>query len=331
MLKIPNNPPQAIPKIFGIGRSRLLAQELCELLGVEIQQLQEETFPDGEIKIKPVCGVAGQPILVLHSMAREAGKTPSEKIWELLMFLSLLKDEGAGPVTALLPYFCYSRSDQKKEFQEPLTLRFLAQLYEAAGLQKLITLDVHNLAAFQNAFRCQSLNLEAAGLFCDYLKTKDLPEGPLVVMSPDFGGIKRGERFSQQLQMALGRPVSMSIVEKYREGAGLRGQALFGPVQGAEVLIYDDIISTGKTILRAAALSREKGARAVTVLVTHGLFSQDPVAVLESPLIDEIVVTNSNVDLLTPEFTMFSKLKIISCAKVLAQGFCLSSASFASK
>ncbi|MGZ3803573.1 MAG: ribose-phosphate diphosphokinase [Pseudobdellovibrionaceae bacterium] len=324
MLANLNNVQSPLPKILGIGSSQILARQICDLGRAQFQALEEEKFPDGEIKLRAVGNVAGENIWVLHSMAFEPSRSPSDKIWELLLLISLLKDEGAKSVTALLPYFSYSRSDQKKETQDPLTLRYLAQLYEAAGMQKIFTMDVHNLAAFQNAFRCPSINLEASSLFCDYLSEQSLPEIPLVVMSPDLGGLKRAEKFSKNLQAALSksqpRPISMAIVEKYREKEGLRGETLVGTVKDAHVFMYDDIISTGKTVLRAAGLARKHGARSVTVMATHGLFSEEAEKTLTSPLIDEFVVTNSNLSLLTPKFKEFPKLKIISCAPVLAQG-----------
>jgi ribose-phosphate pyrophosphokinase len=112
----------------------------------------------------------------------------------------------------------------------------------------------------------------------------------------------------------------MAIVEKYREKEGLRGQALVGAVKDAHVFIYDDIISTGKTVLRAADLARQHGAKFVTVMATHGLFSEDVEKVLRAPCIDEFVVTNSNLSLLDPKFKEFPKLKILSCVPILAQG-----------
>lgn len=321
---MPNNLHRSLPKVFGLGSSSILAQELCELWGTESQQVQEEKFPDGEIKLRPRATVPQGNVWVLHSMAFEATKSPGDKIWELLMFISLLKDEGAGSITALLPYFSYSRADQKKETMDPLALRYLAQLYEAAGIQKILTIDVHNLAAFQNAFRCPSMNLEASFLFCDYLNSKNIPDIPLVVMSPDLGGLKRAEKFCRDLQTVLSkskpRVISMAIAEKYREKGGLRGQTLVGSVSDAHVFMYDDIISTGKTVLRAADLARQHGARSVTVMATHGLFSEDAEKILESPLINEIVVTNTNLNLLAPKFKEFPKLKVLSCASVLAQG-----------
>jgi len=329
---MPENPlvgPRPDLKIFAIGRSRLLAEDLCALGGATLLPLQEESFADGEIQIKPLLPLRlpdpEEEVVILHTLGFELPKSPGEKIWELLMLASLLKDEGCERLTALLPYLAYSRSDQRKEPLDPLSLRYLAQLCEAAGFKRILTLDVHNPGAFENAFRCSSVNLEAAPLFCEYIKAQGLGEGSLVVMSPDLGGVKRAERFSRRLQAVLSRrpaapKVSLAIAEKYREKEGLRGQALVGEVKDAHVLIYDDMISTGKTVLKAADLARSHGARSVRVLACHGIFSQEPEKLLSSPLLDQIIVTNSNPFLGGIQGREFKKLQVLSCAPLLAQG-----------
>lgn len=309
----------SIPKFFGIGSGQRIARELCDHLGVELQQVKEEKFPDGETKLKPLENIASHDIVVIGSMAFEATRSPNEKICELLFFVKLLKNEGAEHITAILPYLSYSRSDQKKEPFDPLTLSYLAQLYEAVGIETILTLDVHNIAAFQNAFRCSNINIEAAPLFCEHLKSHFSSACPLVIMSPDLGGIKRVEKFRNRLQLTLARPVSMAVLEKYREKEGLLGQSLVGSVKGAHVFIYDDMISTGKTVLRAAEVARENGAMSLTVIATHGLFSEAPEEILQSPLIDEVIVTNSNPSLHSPQFEKYSKLKILSCVPLLAR------------
>ncbi|MGZ3771050.1 MAG: ribose-phosphate diphosphokinase [Bdellovibrio sp.] len=309
----------SILKIFGIGAGLRLAREFCEYSGASLQPLREEKFPDGEIKIKPLENVAHQDIVIFQSLAFDSQKSPNEKICELLFLIGLLKNEGARYITAVLPYLAYSRSDQKKDPFDPLTLNYLARLLETIGINKLITLDVHNIAAFQNAFRCENINVETAFLFCEYLKNKKNYEELITVMSPDIGGIKRAEKFRHRLQLSLGMPVEMAFLEKYREKEGLLGHSLVGEIKSKHVIIYDDMISTGKTVLRAADIVRENGAKSLTVMAAHGLFSENPEEILKSPLIDEIVVTNSNPFLYSPSFEKFSKLKILSCVPLLAQ------------
>ncbi|MGZ3774104.1 MAG: ribose-phosphate diphosphokinase [Pseudobdellovibrionaceae bacterium] len=313
-----HQPPQiSIPKVFGIGSGQLLAKELCDYIHVEIQKTKYEKFPDGEIYVVPLETVSGEDVITVHSMAFDQNKSPQEKICELLFFSSLLKNNGARSITAILPYLSYSRSDQKKEPHDPLTLNYLAQLYETAGINRLITLDVHNLSAFQNAFRCTNINIEASPLFCEYLFTNHQKNEALTVLSPDLGGIKRAEKFRNQLQQKFAFPIFMSFLEKYREKEGLQGQTLVGTVNNSHVIIYDDMISTGKTVLRAAEAAKKNGALSLTVIATHGLFSSEPEKLLQSSLIDKIIVTNSNPNLYSSQFTNFPKLKILSCAPLL--------------
>ncbi|MGE5084962.1 MAG: ribose-phosphate diphosphokinase [Bacillota bacterium] len=306
-------------KIFGLGSSRVLAASVAECLGLELEPLDEEIFPDGEGKVRPLNSVTGKDVVLFQSMSNEPGKSPDQKITEMLILLSLCKDYGVRSVTAILPYFSYSRSDQRKDFQDPLVLKYLAHLYEAAGLQRILTLDVHNIAAFENAFHCLCLNLEAAPIFCEHVKQMHL-SGPVVVMSPDLGGLKRAEKFRKILEISLGQPVSSVFLEKYREKEGLFGSTSLSSVKGSNVLIYDDMISTGKTVLRAAQALHQAEARSVTVLATHGLFSEKKDELLNSDLVDQFIVTDSNPMLASPVFGNFSKLRIISCAKILAEG-----------
>ncbi len=203
---------------------------------------------------------------------------------------------------------------------DPLILNYLAQVYEAIGVQRVYTLDAHNPAAFENAFRCISANLEAAPVFANYL-CQHTHEGSLVVMSPDIGGIKRAEKFRRLLETTLEREVGMAFLEKYREESGLLGSTIVGDVGGANVLIYDDLISTGKTVLRASEVLHQKKARSVSVLSSHGLFSENKERLLKSDLVDEIVVTNSNPSVLSDDFKVFPKLKVISCVPILASVF----------
>lgn len=304
-------------KLIGLGKSLFLAKEVADLLGAPLVPLQEEKFADGETKLRPLEPLEDHDVIVVQSMSSDVERGVNEKISELLIFISLLKDLGAASITAVLPYLSYSRSDQVKDFQDPLVLKYLARLYETAGIEKILTLDVHNIAAFENAFRCQCLNLEAAPLFCAYLRSR-ITSSPLVVMSPDIGGIKRVEKFRRDLQTILQRDVAMAFLEKYRDKEGLTGTAIVGSVQKSDVIIFDDMISTGKTVLRAAEAVHAAGAQSIRVFSTHGLFSENKERLLESSLIDEIVVTNSNPSLLDSQYQLFSKLKIISCGPIIA-------------
>jgi ribose-phosphate pyrophosphokinase len=174
-------------------------------------------------------------------------------------------------VTAVVPYLCYARKDRKTKPRDPVTTRYLACLFEAVGVDRVVTLDVHNLAAFQNSFRCRTEHLTALPLFVERLAPMGREE-PVVVVSPDIGGAKRARGFAEALERAIEREVPSAFVEKHRSGGVVTGGAFAGDVSDRVALIIDDLISSGGTILRAAHACRELGAREVHAIATHGLF-----------------------------------------------------------
>jgi ribose-phosphate pyrophosphokinase len=183
-----------------------------------------------------------------------------------------------------------------------VTTRYVAALFEAVGTGGLVTLDVHNLAAFQNAFRIPTEHLEAKKLFVAHFAAL-IREGDAVVVSPDVGGVKRAEAFREALSVALGRRVSNAFVEKYRSADVVSGDALIGEVAGKTAIIIDDLISSGTTLAHAAQLCKSRGARAVYAAATHGLFTANANEVLAGAPLDQLVVTNS-----VPPFRLHSEL-----------------------
>ena len=155
-----------------------------------------------------------------------------------------------------------------------------------------MTLEVHNPAAFENAFRCRTVALTGTPLFADYIK-KHLADEKLSVISPDAGGMKRAELLRETLESALGQPVGKGLAEKHRSGGVVSGDLFVGEVAGTTALIVDDLISTGGTLLRAARSARTAGAKRVLALVTHGLFMPGAAEVLADPALDQIVVTDA--------------------------------------
>src|SRR5690606_9607081 len=195
-------------------------------------------------------------------------------------------------VTAIIPYLAFARQDRQVHPRDPLALRSLALLLEAVGLDAVVTVDVHNIAAFQNAFRCQALNLQSG----PELARKAIEIGigdPVVIVSPDLGGAKRAQRFGEALKQVRGGSVRLAYVEKQRLDGELAGTQFAGDVQGAHVLIVDDMISTGSTIVRAAEACREHGARRIHAFATHGLFSGNAADKLVQAGLEKIVISNS--------------------------------------
>jgi len=230
-------------------------------------------------------------VYVVQSLHGGPTQSANDKLCRLLFFIGALKDAGAARVTAVVPYLCYARKDRRIKPGDPVTTRYVASLFEAVGTDAVLTLEVHNPAAFENAFRCPAVALTAAPLFVDYAKA--LCRESLCVVSPDPGGVKRAELFREALEAAVGKPVGKGFADKHRSAGIVTGDLFVGDADGATVLIVDDLISTGGTLLRAARAARDAGARRVIALVAHGLFMPGAAEVIADPAIERIVVTDT--------------------------------------
>jgi ribose-phosphate pyrophosphokinase len=305
-------------KIFGLGESHSLAESVSRSLGLKSSLAHEEIFPDGEMKLRPSETVRGCQVCVVSSLVNTVNRRTSDSLCGLVFFLNTLRDAGARELIACIPYLAYSRSDQRKESLDPVTNRYVAQMLEGAGVNRIITLTVHNPAAFENAYRCRATSLDCHELFSLHFKSNNLNSDPVTVLSPDIGGLKRAEAFQSDLAGTIPRPVDLAFLEKFRKGDQLKGHLLAGEVRERTVIILDDMMSTGATILRAAEICRKNRAQSVFVYATHGVFSKEPERILKSSLIDEIVVTDSNPGLAAPSWKASPKLKILSCAGLIS-------------
>jgi ribose-phosphate pyrophosphokinase len=190
-------------------------------------------------------------------------------------------------------------------------------MFEAVGTDAIVTLEVHNPAAFENAFRCRTVALTAAPLFVDYVR--QLPNGTLSVVSPDTGGAKRAELFREALEEVGGRPVGKAFADKHRSAGVVTGDLFVGDVEGATALIIDDLISTGGTLVRAAKAARKAGARRVVALTAHGLFMQGADETLSDPALDRIVITDTVPPFRLPAGATSSKLDMLPSAPLFAE------------
>ena len=279
-------------KVFALNTSREFAEPIARALGTELADHEEREFEDGEHKSRPLENVRGRDVFVIQSLYGESEQSVNDKLVRLLFFLGALRDASAGRLSAVIPYLCYARKDRKSKPRDPVSSRYLATLLEAVGADRVITLDVHNLAAYQNAFRIPADHLEAAGLFVDYFAAL-AGDDALTVVSPDVGGVKRAEAFRQALEGRLGRAVTMAFVEKYRSSGVVSGGTLVGEVAGRRAIIIDDLISSGSTIIRAARACRDHGAVGVHAAATHGAFAHAADQVLADSLVDSVVITDT--------------------------------------
>jgi len=304
-------------RFFVLGASRALGEAVASHLGVALAPHEEREFEDGEHKARPLASVRDADAYVLHSLHGAPGQSANDKLVRLAFFAACLKDAGAARVTAVAPYLCYSRKDRRTQPRDPVTTRYVAQVLEACGVDRVVTLDVHNLAAFQNAFRCETVHLEARPLFVQHFAAH-VGQGEIVIVSPDAGGVKRAERFRTSLAAALGRPLPNAFVEKYRAKGVVSGEAVVGDVRGKAAIILDDLVSTGGTLVRAAKACRALGASAVHAAATHGVFSANAAAVIADPALDSVVVTNSVTPLPLEPAVFGGKLVVLDVAPMLA-------------
>ncbi|MGE5666869.1 MAG: ribose-phosphate diphosphokinase [Betaproteobacteria bacterium] len=278
--------------VFALGASVEFGAAVAREMGSALEGLEERAFEDGEHKTRPRVSVRDRDVYVLQSLHSDPAQSVNDKLVRLLLFLGALRDASAARVTAVVPYLAYARKDRKSKSRDPVSTRYVAQLFEAVGADCVVTLDVHNLAAFQNAFRCRSENLEANPLFVTHFASR-VSDADVVVVSPDAGGIKRAEDFRLRLAGALGRPVPMAFAEKHRSSGVVSGEALVGDVSGRVAIIVDDLISGGTTVARAAQACRARGAQRVHVAASHGLFAAGAGRTLGDAPIDDIVVTDT--------------------------------------
>ncbi|MGE5320112.1 MAG: ribose-phosphate diphosphokinase, partial [Hyphomicrobiaceae bacterium] len=277
--------------LFALDASRPYGERVATALGLALGRHEEREFEDGEHKARPLENVRGRDVYVLHSLYGEPGMSANDKLVRLLFFIAALKDASAARVTAVCPYLAYSRKDRRSKPRDPVGSRYVAQLFEAVGTDRMVTLDVHNLAAYQNAFRIPAEHLEARSLFVAWFAAR-LGDEAVVVVSPDAGGVKRADALRDSLARALGGPVGSAFMEKRRSEGVVSGEAVVGEVSGMTALIIDDLISSGTTLARAATACKALGAKRVFAAATHGMFAGAAGTVLDDPALEKVLVTD---------------------------------------
>lgn len=304
-------------RIFALNTSHEFGVQVCQNLGLTLSEHEEREFEDREHKARPLANVRGKDVFVIQSLHADDAQSANDKLVRLLFFIGALKDAAATRVTAIVPYLCYARKDRKTQPDDPITTQYVARLFEAVGTDCVVTLDVHNLAAFQNAFRCRTEHLEANTMFAQHFGQL-LPKEEIIVISPDAGGIKRAERFRQALGALLQRPIGAGFAEKYRAKGIVTGEMVVGDIEGKIAIIIDDLISTGGTIARVAKVCRERNAKQVFAVASHGVFVGDANAVLADDALDQTIVTSSIPPFRVVDEIAQSKLLVLDCAPLFA-------------
>lgn len=305
-------------RIFALKGSTDLGVGIVAEMGRELDPHEEREFEEGEHKARPLVSVRGQHVFVIHSLAGAGAGSVNDRLCRLLFFLACCRDNGAASVTAVVPYLAYSRKDRQTKSRDPVTTGYVAELVEAMGADCVVTLDVHNLAAFQNAFRCRTVHLDARHLFVSEIE-RLARNRPVVIFSPDGGGVKRAQLLKESYEARTGHEAGFGFMDKRRSRGVVSGDLFAGEVAGKAVFIVDDMIASGGTMLRAARACRERGATAVCALATHGLFGPGVGEFFHSSAIDRVVVTDSVSSATAKDVDSGRRLDIISVAPLLAE------------
>jgi len=303
-------------RLFALNATADLGAAIARALDRPLARHEERGFEDGEHKARPLEGVGETDCYVIQSLHGGPDESVNDKLCRLLFFIGALKDAGAARVTAVTPYLCYARKDRRTKPFDPVITRYVAALFEAVGTDRLVTLEVHNPPAFENAFRCRAVTLPAAPLFVNYALR--FAGEPLCVLSPDPGGAKRAELFRETLETKVGRPVGKAFADKHRSAGVVTGDLLVGEVAGATVLLIDDLISTGGTLVRAARAARQAGARRVIALAAHGLFMPGAAEALADDAVERVVVTDAVPPFRLEGLGVADKVEILPSAPLFA-------------
>jgi ribose-phosphate pyrophosphokinase len=261
--------------------------------------------------------VRGRDVFVVQSLYTDQGLSVNDKVLRTLFFLSALRDAGAERVTVLAPYLCYARKDRRTKPRDPVSIRYLATLFEAVGLDRIVTMDVHNPAAYENAFRIPAEHLTAAPLFVDAVAPL-LGNRDAVVVSPDAGGVKRAERFRQALERRLDRSVDLTFIEKFRSEGVVWGGTVVGTIEDRVAIILDDLISSGTTLAGAATACHERGAHAAYAAATHGVFSANAAQVLGESELDRVFILDTLPPNRLDPNVRERRVEVLACAPLLA-------------
>jgi len=280
------------PLVFAPGESRALGQAASERAGLELAALEEREYEGGEFKLRPLQPVRDRKVFVVQSLAGTQEAPIAQRLIRLLFLLQGLRDAGADRVIAVIPYLAYARKDRRNKPRDPVYTRYVAQLIEATGTDRVVALDVHNPSSIDNAFRIPVDHLSALPMMAAHY-TQHLPTGKLAVASPDVGGIKRAQMFRDLLERKTGAHVELLFLEKHRADGVVSGGAIVGNANGRAVIVLDDLCASGATLLRAATALRAAGATSVHATLTHTPVEAGLAALVAAEDIAQVVVTDS--------------------------------------
>jgi ribose-phosphate pyrophosphokinase len=278
-----------------------LARDIARHLNVPLTKTTIKTFKNGEIYARIEESIRGDDVFVIQSPSHQV----NDALMELLILIDALKRASAGRITAVMPHYCYARQDFKSKPREPITAKLVADLLTAAGVSRILTVDLH-ADQIPGFFNIPVDNLWAENLFFEYFKQKNTKD--VVVVAADAGGAKRARHLAKKFQ------TDIAIIDKRKEEHYTqKAMNVVGDVKGKNCILLDDMIDTGGTIISGAEALKGQGAKTVSICATHAVFSGNAKERLLKSVAEEIVVTDA-----IPTKSE-KKLKVLSVAKLLAE------------
>jgi len=293
-------------KIFAGNSNRKLAEEIAEKIGLPLGLAKVGKFSDGESAIHIEEVVRGSDVFIIQSTCSPV----NDNLVELLIMIDALKRASAGRITAVMPYFGYARQDRKAKARDPIFAKLVANLITTAGADRILTMDLH-APQLQGFFDIPVDHLIGVPILANYFKEKFQDTSDVVVVSPDVGSVSRSRKFAERLDVPL------AIIDKRRPKANVSEiMNIIGDVNNKRVILVDDLIDTGGTVLNAAYALVEIGAKEVYACCTHGVLSGSAIEKIEESPMKELVTLNT---IPIPEDKKISKLVSLSVAPVFAE------------
>jgi ribose-phosphate pyrophosphokinase len=293
--------PMVDVKLFSGENSRYLATSIADYYGQPLGDISLSRFKDGEMQPVINESVRGAYVFFIQSTF-----APSENLMELLLMIDAAKRASAGYITAVMPYFGYARQDRKDKPRVPISSKLIANLLQAAGANRVMTMDFH-ADQIQGFFDIPVDHLKSEAIYIPYLQDLDLSN--VTFASPDVGGVKRARLYAKYFERSL------VICDKYRKRANeVAGMTVIGDVKNADVILVDDLVDTAGTLCRAADIIIEKGAKSVRAMCTHPVLSGNALENIQNSKLEELIVCDT-----IPLKKKIDKIKVLSTAKLFAR------------
>lgn len=295
-------------KLFALSSNKELAKKVSQTIGIPLGQSTVRQFSDGEIQVNIEESIRGHHVFILQSTSSPV----NDNLMEILIMVDALKRASAESVSVVMPYYGYARQDRKARSREPITSKLVANMLEVAGVDRLLTVDLH-AAQIQGFFDIPVDHLMGAPLIADYFDRQGLVGDDVVVVGPDHGGVTRARKLAQCLKTPI------AIIDKRRSVTKMNTSEvmnIIGNIKGKKCILIDDMIDTAGTICHAADALAEAGATAVYASCTHPVLSGPALDNIQNSAIEKLIVLDT---IYLPEERLIDKIEQISIAELIGE------------